>query len=111
VKVHLELYPHRPLDFKTRMRKLGARWDDSVQCIDLGNAEKVLSDALQGIIFTNDHWIWDLHKKRMEPDEHGARVVLRIEQIAQPVVQVELLPAEAAAPAPAFTPVPEDLPF
>jgi crossover junction endodeoxyribonuclease RusA len=95
VKVHLELYPHRPLDFKTRMRKHGARWDDTVQCIDLGNAEKVLSDALQGIIFTNDHWIWDLHKKRMEPDEHGARVVLRIEQIVVPVVQPDLLGAMA----------------
>ena len=42
--------------------------------------------------------------------QNGARVVLRIEQVAAEQSQVELLPAEAAA-APAFTPVPEGLPF
>lgn len=91
VSVTLDLYPHRPADWKTRQRKHGARWDDTVQCIDLGNAEKVLSDALQGIVFTNDHWIWDLHKRRMEPDEKGARCILRIQPIVVAQPQQELV--------------------
>jgi crossover junction endodeoxyribonuclease RusA len=82
VAVELDLYPHRPQDWERRMRKLGDGWDDSVQCIDLGNAEKVLSDALQGIVFTDDRWIWDLHKRRREPDGEG-RVVLRVAPIAR----------------------------
>lgn len=50
LSLELVLYPHRPQDWERRMRKLGEHWDDSVQCIDLGNCEKVLSDALQGVV-------------------------------------------------------------
>ena len=61
------------------MRKLGADlWDDTVQCIDLGNAEKVLSDALQGIAFENDAQLWRHTHERAEPDEFGARVLVTI---------------------------------
>lgn len=91
----LELYPHRPLDWQKRMRTLGEYWDDSVQCIDLGNCEKVLSDALQGIIFTDDKWIWDMHKKRMEPDQHGARIVVKINPRVRRVAQASLLESMA----------------
>jgi crossover junction endodeoxyribonuclease RusA len=91
----LELYPHRPLDWQKRMRTLGEYWDDSVQCIDLGNCEKVLSDALQGVIFTDDKWIWDMHKRRMEPDQHGARIVVKIMPRARVVAQPSLLEASA----------------
>lgn len=87
----LDLYPHRPLDWQTRQRKLGAYWDDGVQCIDLGNCEKVLSDALQGIIFTDDKWIWDMHKRRMEPDQHGARIVVTIKPRVAESRQASLL--------------------
>lgn len=90
----IELYPHRPLDWKTRQRKLGAAWDNTVQCIDLGNCEKVLSDALQDIVFGDDMWQWDIHLKRKEPDEHGARVVVTITPIhvEQPQSALELTP-------------------
>jgi crossover junction endodeoxyribonuclease RusA len=81
VRVELDLYPQRPQDWERRARKDPETWDDDVRCIDLGNAEKVLSDALQGIVFTDDRWIWDLHKRRMEPDGEG-RVVLRITPVA-----------------------------
>ena len=97
-RVHLtvELYPHRPLDYRTRMRKLGPNWDDGVQCIDIDNALKVLIDSLRGIVINDDSW---QNRKttieRMEPDDKGARVVLRIEQIARPVVQGDLLGAAA----------------
>jgi crossover junction endodeoxyribonuclease RusA len=84
VEVLLELYPQRPQDWARRAAKDPLRWDDDVRCIDLGNAEKVLSDSLQGIVFTDDKWIWHLDKRRMEPDAAGARVVLRVSELALP---------------------------
>ncbi|QRF55323.1 RusA family crossover junction endodeoxyribonuclease [Variovorax paradoxus] len=95
IAVHLQLYPHRPLDWQTRQRKHGAAWDDTVQCIDLTNAEKVLMDALNGVAFGDDKQVRRYSAERMEPDEHGARVVLTIEPIAAPAVQGDLLGAVA----------------
>jgi crossover junction endodeoxyribonuclease RusA len=95
LRVTVELYPHRPQDWQTRMRKQGANWDDSVQCMDLTNCEKVLLDALNTIAFTDDKQVWRYAADRMEPDEKGARVVVRIEQIAVPVAQADLLGAMA----------------
>lgn len=96
VRINVELYPARPLDWAKRVKKLGATWDDGVRCIDLDNANKVLLDALKGVAIVDDGWpVRSLHCDRMEPDEHGARVVLRIEQLAQPVVQGDLLGAMA----------------
>lgn len=46
----------------------GARWawiDDPWQ-IDLGNLEKALEDALQGVLLPNDRWIW----RRGRGDKH-----------------------------------------
>lgn len=103
IAVAVRLFPHRPLDFRTRQRKLGDAWDDTVQSIDLDNANKVLLDALKGIAFDDDKWVRRLQAERMEPDEHGARVIVAIEQLELPVVQRSLLdtlplecPAEVA---------------
>jgi crossover junction endodeoxyribonuclease RusA len=90
VAVELDLYPQRPQDWARRARRDPVAWDDDVRCIDLGNAEKVLSDALQGIVFEDDRWIWDLHKRRKEPDGDG-RVVLRIRPLARVSAQAELI--------------------
>ena len=87
VAVELDLYPHRPQDWARRARRAPESWDDDVQCIDLGNAEKVLADALQGIVFPDDRWIWRLVKERKEPDGEG-RVVLRV----QPIVRAASAP-------------------
>jgi crossover junction endodeoxyribonuclease RusA len=76
-EMHIQLYPNRPLDWKTRQRKLGAAWDDGVLCIDLGNAEKVLSDALADIAITDDKWARRIVSERMEPDGE-ARVVVTV---------------------------------
>lgn len=84
VAVELDLYPHRPQDWARRARRDPQGWDDDVQCIDLGNAEKVLADALQGIVFPDDRWIWRLAKERKEPDGEG-RVVLRVRPIVRAV--------------------------
>lgn len=95
VQLEIKLYPHRPLDWKTRQRKLGAAWDDSVQCIDLGNAEKVLSDALKDVVMDDDKWIRRIVSERMEPDGE-ARVVVTITAIPTAQPQASLLEQEAA---------------
>lgn len=92
VELWLRLYPARPQDWARRQRRDPATWDDDVRCIDLGNAEKVLSDALQGIVFDDDRRIWRQHKERMEPDAKGARVELAIRAMpARAVPQADLL--------------------
>lgn len=95
VAIEIDLYPHRPQDWARRARLDPLTWDDTVQCIDLGNAEKVLSDALQGIVFDDDKRIWRELKQRMEPDGEG-RVVVRITPLAKAVhPQHDLLVAAA----------------
>jgi crossover junction endodeoxyribonuclease RusA len=91
VALTVQLYPQRPLDWAKRMRLEGAAWDDSVRCIDLDNANKVLLDAIKAVVIDDDRWVRRLVSERMEPDEHGARVVLRIEPMAVEQPQAELI--------------------
>jgi crossover junction endodeoxyribonuclease RusA len=83
VHVHIDLYPKRPRDWQTRVRKLGANWDDGVQCLDVDNARKVLYDALKGIAIVDDKWIWSDSARRRTPDGE-ARVVLTITPLTGP---------------------------
>nr|WP_313510302.1 RusA family crossover junction endodeoxyribonuclease [Stenotrophomonas geniculata] len=82
VVLHIKLFPHRPQDWAKRARKNPHTWDDTVQCIDLGNCEKVLSDALNGIAWVDDKQIRRTLLERMEPDEKGARLEVVIEYLA-----------------------------
>ena len=93
VAIHIALYPHRPLDWQKRQRQHGAAWDDTVQCIDVDNANKVLLDALKGVAIEDDKWVRRLVAERMEPDAEGSRVVVTIRQMPLPVVQGSLLEA------------------
>ena len=95
VLLELWLYPSRPQDWQKRARKDPDTWDDTVQCIDLGNAEKVLSDALNGVAWEDDKQHRKIIKERMPPDEHGARVVIRVSQIESEAVAPQLF-AEAS---------------
>jgi crossover junction endodeoxyribonuclease RusA len=81
VAIAYTLFPHRPQDYRTRMRKLGDAWHDTVQCIDLDNAQKVLLDSLKGIAFEDDVWVRRITAERAEPDGE-ARIVVTITQIA-----------------------------
>lgn len=81
VQVHIELYPARPKDWAKRQRKDPAGWDDSVRCIDLDNARKVLYDALKGVLFEDDDRIFRDSAERMEPDGDVARVVVHVSSI------------------------------
>lgn len=91
IAIAVRLFPHRPIDFASRMRKLGDAWSDTVQCIDLDNANKVLLDALKGVAFEDDRWVRRLQAERMEPDAHGARVIVAIQQLVSEQRQCELL--------------------
>lgn len=94
IRVSVRVYPHRPQDWRTRQRKHGACWDDTVQCIDLDNASKVLLDAMKGTVFVDDAWVRELTLQRMEPDAKGSRTVVRIQPIPTEQLQQGLdLPA------------------
>lgn len=90
VQIDIRLFPNRPQDWKTRMRKLGAAWDDSVSSIDLDNATKVTLDALKGIALEDDKWVRCLTSKRMEPDAHGPRLVVRVQSLQVEQTQLAL---------------------
>ena len=95
VHVDVKLYPARPQDWQKRMRKEGATWDDTVRCIDIDNANKVLLDALKDIAIEDDRWVRRLTSERMEPDGE-ARVVVTITAIVTLQPQQDLLGQEAA---------------
>jgi len=88
VRVDIQLYPSRPRDWAKRARKDPDGWADTVQCLDLDNARKVLNDALKNIAFEDDKWIKADGGEVCEPDEHGARVVVTI----TPIVRERLAP-------------------
>lgn len=104
VLVGIQLFPHRPQDYRKRMREFGDAWDDGVESIDLDNARKVLLDALNGIAYADDKWIWKDWGERMEPDEHGKRVVVHIEPIVcecpQPALELVIPPQRQTEEAP-----------
>lgn len=94
IALHVQLYPQRPQDWARRAKREPLTWDDDVRCIDLGNAEKVLSDALNGVAWLDDKQHRRILLERMEPDDGGARMVVRIEQLALPAgPQASLLEA------------------
>ena len=80
VEVIYTLYPHRPLDWKRRVAKDPVFWDDTVQCIDLDNAQKVLLDSLKGVVMEDDRWVRKISAQRAEPDGE-ARLVVTIRQL------------------------------
>lgn len=88
IEVTIRLYPHRPLDWAKRARLDPDGWEDTVQCIDLGNCEKVLSDALNHIAWHDDKQHRRIVLERMEPDEFGARV----EVIIRPLIKAPIAP-------------------
>ncbi|MBF5006869.1 RusA family crossover junction endodeoxyribonuclease [Diaphorobacter caeni] len=85
VAIAYTLHPHRPQDYLRRMKRDPAGWEDTVQCIDLDNAQKVLLDALKGIVMEDDKWVRSITATRGEPVE-GGKLVVRISLAAAPVV-------------------------
>lgn len=88
VALTVRMYPARPQDWAKRAAKDPDGWDDTVRSIDLDNALKVLLDALKNVAFEDDAWVRRIDAERMEPDEHGARVVVTI----SPIVRERIAP-------------------
>lgn len=91
VQVDIKLFPHRPLDWQKRQRAAGAAWDDTVQCLDIDNANKVLLDSLKEVVIDDDKWVRRLSAERMEPDALPARVVVTVTALATAAPQLELV--------------------
>lgn len=75
ISLQYTLHPKRPLDWERRQRNDPSGWEDTVQCIDLDNAQKVLLDALKRIVFADDRWVREIHAYRGEPRERACVVV------------------------------------
>ncbi len=88
----IRLYPQRPQDWAKRSQRNPDGWDDDVRCIDLGNCEKVLADALNGIAWIDDKQIRRTLLERMEPDGE-ARVVVTIGPLSKAPVLADLFAA------------------
>lgn len=82
--VTLLLYPHKPLDAAKRMKRDPDNWDDDVECMDTNNCAKVVLDALQGVLYDDDKWLWRVTCERQEPDDQGKRLVVIIEPMSRP---------------------------
>ena len=93
VLLTLGLYPQRPKDWAKRSQNDPDFWDDDVRCLDLGNCEKVMEDALNGVAWIDDKQVFKTIKERHEPDELGARLVATI----QPYVRARVAPDLFAA--------------
>ncbi len=78
IALTVRLYPSRPMDWQRRATKDPYAWDDTVRCIDLDNALKVLVDALKGIAYGDDSWVRSIRAERCEPDEQGGRVEVEV---------------------------------
>ena len=89
IAIDYTLHPHRPQDWKTRARKDPLGWEDTVQCIDLDNANKVLLDALKGVVFEDDKWVREIVARRGEPRAEACLVV-RVSTIAVETPQAAL---------------------
>lgn len=90
VAVEYTLFPSRPQDWAKRAAKDPMGWDDTVQCIDLDNAQKVLMDSLKGVVFEDDKWVRRIVADRAEPDG-TARLVVKVTPICSSEIQGALL--------------------
>jgi crossover junction endodeoxyribonuclease RusA len=86
IDLTIRYYPNRPQDWAKRARKDPDNWADTVQSIDLGNCEKVLSDALNKVAWVDDKQIHRIELIKMEPDEHGSRCVVEFFEIVRPKI-------------------------
>jgi len=88
VRVAIKLFPKRPQDWAKRAQRDPDGWADTVQCLDLDNARKVLYDALKGIAYDDDKWIKRDAGEICEPDGEA-----RVEVVITPIVRAPIAPA------------------
>lgn len=92
VAIDYTLHPKRPQDWATRARKDPAGWEDTVMCMDLDNAQKVLIDALKDIVIEDDKWVRQITARRGEPLAEACLIVT-VSLVSANEVQGSLLEA------------------
>lgn len=92
VAIDYTLHPKRPQDWSTRARKDPAGWEDTVMCMDLDNAQKVLIDALKDIVIQDDKWVRQITARRGEPLAEACLIVT-VSLVSAHEVQGSLLEA------------------
>lgn len=75
IAISYTLHPKLPQDWARRQRKDPSGWTDTVQCMDLDNAQKVLLDAMKGVVFSDDKWVRRIVAQRGEPLGEACLVV------------------------------------
>ena len=76
--IGIKLFPARPQDWEKRARLDPLCWDDTVRCLDVDNARKVLYDAFKDVLYVDDKQIFRDAAERMEPDGREACVVVTV---------------------------------
>lgn len=92
VAIDYILHPKLPQDWAGRARKDPAGWDDTVMCVDLDNAQKVLIDALKDIVIMDDKWVREITARRGLPLPEACLIV-KVWQIPAVAAQGSLLEA------------------
>jgi crossover junction endodeoxyribonuclease RusA len=85
IEIAYSLHPKLPQDWRTRARKDPDGWEDTVMCMDLDNANKVLLDALKGVVFEDDKWVRKITAQRGKPMAEACLLVFVAPQKVQPV--------------------------
>lgn len=75
VAISYTLHPHCPQDALRRAKRDPMNWEDTVQCMDLDNAQKVLLDSLKGVVIDDDKWVRKISAERGAPVTGGKLVV------------------------------------
>lgn len=97
VRVRMYLTPQCPKDVTDLVRKSPAGWALKVRSHDVGNVEKVVSDALNGIAWLDDRQVDDLRVIRTEPGKRGLMVEIE-EFVPDWVKQPTLFPERSGTP-------------
>lgn len=74
--MEITVHPVEPKSAAARRRREGPDWHLALRCIDIGNAEKVTADALQGVCYRDDAQIVDIRIKRGLPVNGGGMTVV-----------------------------------
>lgn len=88
VAISYVLHPHCPQDAHRRAKRDPAGWEDTVQCMDLDNAQKVLLDSLKGVVIDDDKWVRRISAERGTPVD-GGKLVVTITPIAPAMAEQE----------------------
>jgi crossover junction endodeoxyribonuclease RusA len=75
IAIAYTLHPRLPQDWERRAKRDPMGWEDTVMCMDLDNANKVLLDSMKGVVFEDDKWVRTIFAQRGTPRAEACLVV------------------------------------